>query len=141
MNAGWGAVIAAVNADIARRQLSQKDYADTIGVDPGTLKDFLDGTRTPRGTTTTKYEKALGWAPGTIREVVAGRMSAPEQEETPSASIGEVLGVDVSDLPTAAQEEVEAAARLRAYQVARELRASLVDVTSPSVIVGDQSGE
>lgn len=42
------------------------------GADPGTISDFLNGSRWPKLGTQGKIEKALGWSPGTIRQIGNG---------------------------------------------------------------------
>lgn len=136
----WEDVRSAVRTDMALREMSQTEYArGVLEIDPGTFRDFLRGTRDAQSKTATRIEQGLGWEAGTIANYIAGRVDRlPEgvDDETPSASWSEALGVDVSDLPLPAQQEVEAAARLAALERSRKLRAELVDVKSPSVILG-----
>ncbi len=53
---------------------------DQTGVDPGTIGDFLNGLRWPKLSTQGKIEAALGWEPGTIRQVGNGGEVPPLPE-------------------------------------------------------------
>lgn len=125
MNADrWDAVRAAVQADLASTGETPGRYAQTVGIDPGTLADFLAGRRTPKSPTQAKLESRLGWGAGTIANVVAGRAEIPDVgggAQTPGVS----LDIDLSDLSPTDREEVIAAARLTALERARAIRRSL----------------
>jgi hypothetical protein len=47
-------------------------FAKRAGIDPGTLGNFLDGTRWPQSRTLSKIEAAIGWTPGYIAELAEG---------------------------------------------------------------------
>jgi hypothetical protein len=47
-------------------------FAKRAGVDPGTLANFLDGTRWPQSRTLSKIEAAIGWTAGYIAELAEG---------------------------------------------------------------------
>jgi hypothetical protein len=69
----------AMSRDLARRVVRREvapqgrlAFAKRAGVDPGTLANFLDGTRWPQSRTLSKIEAAIGWAPGYISELAEG---------------------------------------------------------------------
>jgi hypothetical protein len=69
-----------MNEDAARREVRRAvearggrvTFARAAGVDPGTLSDFIDGTRWPHAKTRTKIEQALGWDAGRITDLAEG---------------------------------------------------------------------
>lgn len=73
----------AVAAWMAHLEWNNTQLVAATGADPGTIGDFLNGKRWPKIGTQGKIERALGWAPGTLRSIAAG---APEPE--PTAGVG-----------------------------------------------------
>lgn len=61
-----------VAAWLARNEKNPAWLVDQTGADPGTIGDFLNGLRWPKTGTQGKIEKALGWHPGTIRQIGNG---------------------------------------------------------------------
>lgn len=70
----------AVAAWLASRKLNPAWLVDETGADPGTISDFLNGTRWPKLSTQGKLESALGWEPGTIRRIGNGGPVPPLSE-------------------------------------------------------------
>ena len=69
----------AMSRELARRAVRREvapegrlAFAKRAGVDPGTLANFLDGTRWPQSRTLSKIEAAIGWPPGYIAELAEG---------------------------------------------------------------------
>lgn len=62
-----------VAAWLAQNELSITWLAETAGADPGTVGDFLNGSRWPKVGTQGRFEKALGWPAGSIRQIGQGR--------------------------------------------------------------------
>lgn len=62
----------AVRRAVEASQLGVYGFADRAGVDPGTLRDFLDGTRWPQSKNRNKIERALGWPDGRITDLADG---------------------------------------------------------------------
>src|SRR5688500_18512912 len=69
-----------MDEDLARRAVrraveakgGRKDFADSAGIDSGTLTDFLEGIRWPHPKTRSKIETALGWPAGRILDIAEG---------------------------------------------------------------------
>lgn len=66
------AVRTAVTAEMAHRGWNIADLHQAARIDPGTVSDFLAGTRWPQIKTLGRIEQALGWKAGTIAAVLAG---------------------------------------------------------------------
>ena len=66
------AVRVAVTAEMASRGWNIADLRNAADIDPGTIGDFLDGSRWPQIRTLGKIEKALDWPAGTIAAMLAG---------------------------------------------------------------------
>lgn len=84
----------AVEAAMGERGWDVADMVRGIGVDPGTLRDFLNGQRWPRTSTRGKIERALGWESGTIRAIAEGVGQAPGARPARPADIAELLATD-----------------------------------------------
>lgn len=67
----------AVAAAMAHLEWNNTQLVAATGADPGTIGDFLNGKRWPKIGTQGKIERALGWAPGTLRLIASGG-PAPE---------------------------------------------------------------
>lgn len=123
----WDAVRSAIAGHLAASGLTQGAYAKDVGVDPGTLGDFLDGRRTANAPSQAKYERALGWKHGTIADIVAGRVEVPtgnaERPESDASELEVALGLDLSDMEPTERTEVLAAAMLAALERRRQLAA------------------
>lgn len=61
-----------VAAWLAHNELSISWLAEKAEADPGTVGDFLNGTRWPKVGTQGRFEKALGWPAGVIRQMGQG---------------------------------------------------------------------
>lgn len=62
----------AVRAEMGVRGWNTQDLIDASGLDRSTLGDFLAGTRWPQSRTLGAVERALGWVPGAIAEMLEG---------------------------------------------------------------------
>lgn len=62
----------AVAAWLARHHRNPAWLVDVTGADPGTIGDFLNGSRWPKLGTQGKIEQAVGWPAGTIRHIGNG---------------------------------------------------------------------
>jgi hypothetical protein len=76
-NANQARAAQAVAAWLAHHEKNPAWLVDMTGADPGTIGDFLNGHRWPKLGTQGKIEKALGWPPGSIRQIGLGY--PPEQ--------------------------------------------------------------
>jgi len=123
--AGLEDVQRAINAELARLGMTPGQLAREIGIDPGTLTDLLSGARKPKSPTQGKIERYFQWPAGTIAEVLAGRGVLPDVSGTSDTPDGVLLDIDLSDLPERDRELVVAAARLKALEVAREVRRTM----------------
>jgi transcriptional regulator with XRE-family HTH domain len=61
-------------------------FAKRAGVDPGTLANFLDGTRWPQSRTLSKIEAAIGWTPGYIFDLAEGSTTSEIQSDASSGA-------------------------------------------------------
>ena len=72
--------------DAAANEKNTRWLVDATGADPGTIADFLAGTRWPKLGTQGKIERALQWPPGVIRQIGNGAdpdgVGARAQSET-----------------------------------------------------------
>ena len=73
----------AVAARMAHLEWNNAQLVAATGADPGTIGDFLNEKRWPKIGTQGKIERAVGWPPGTLRDIAAG---APAPE--PDAVVG-----------------------------------------------------
>jgi transcriptional regulator with XRE-family HTH domain len=55
------------------RGMGQLPFARTAGIDVKTLTGIEAGKRAPHPGTQRKIERALGWEPGTIRQILEGQ--------------------------------------------------------------------
>lgn len=103
----------AVAAELADRGWSHVDLSlatvadgsDESAVDLGTIGDFLSYKRWPKIGTQGRFERALGWAPGTIRLIAVGKAERPSAEV--SASDTESLPEEQID-PRDIEDDTEA---------------------------------
>ncbi|MDP9820430.1 hypothetical protein [Nocardioides massiliensis] len=87
---------------------------DATGADPGTISTFLNQERWPKLSTQGKIEKALGWPPGTIRQIGNGAdvppdLLTPPGEPAETTPVG--AGVDpelLAELAHASPDAIEA---------------------------------
>jgi|GEM_PF-3009727 len=105
---------------MGQQGLSIAALTRTTSLDKATIGDFLAGTRWPRPASLTKLDVALGWAPGTIDRISRG-IEADVRPPSQDAS-GVLLDIDLTDLDEHDRDLVITAARLRALEVAREVR-------------------
>lgn len=113
----------AVRDELATRGWDRARFGREAGVDPATLRDFLSGARWPRPATLTKYDRALGWEPGTLDRIARGAAEAPVSDLGHTAGV--LLDMDESayaDLDPSEREEAIAAAKLAFTRTAREIR-------------------
>lgn len=104
---------------MAERRLEVAEVSRATKLDPGTITDFLAGSRWPRNASLARLDAFFDWEPGTLANLAA------RAEPTPPAGL--VLDVDegvLAGLTAAEREEVLAAARLAAMRTAREIRQS-----------------
>lgn len=111
---------------MSAKRLSTAALAKSIGLDPGTVGDFLNGTRWPQAVTRAKLEEAVDWPTGSIAAIADG---APVPE-----SVGAVAdaprGAVLLDLPAEVtegmspmeREELIATLKARAFEKAAEIR-------------------
>lgn len=116
----------AIEGYMSRRRWGISDLASAAGVDPGTVADLLNGSRSPRVATLGKLEDAMEWEHGTILAIGAGEQVDPTVRPARDSSV-------LLDLPPEAlegfgpaeREEVQAAAKAFALERAREIRRRL----------------
>lgn len=72
----------AVAAWLAHHERNATWLVRHSGADPGTIGDFLKGSRWPKYTTQGKIEKALEWPAGTLTEIVDGAEPPPLEQPT-----------------------------------------------------------
>lgn len=114
----------AVRAALRERSIEPARLAREAKLDPGTVNDFLNGQRWPRSTSLGKIETYFDWAPGYLDRVARG-IEEPNVGASLHAGDGILLDIDASALDGLSLEErdeVVTAAKLRALQVAREIR-------------------
>ncbi|GAA1138767.1 hypothetical protein [Nocardioides aquiterrae] len=87
-----------VAAWLAQNEKNPAWLVDQTGADPGTIGDFLNGVRWPKTGTQGKIEKALGWQPGTIRQIGNGADFDPPmvnlRKDSPTSSAGRTEEAD-----------------------------------------------
>lgn len=76
-----------VSAWLAHNERNIAWLADKAEVDPGTVGDFLNGSRWPKVRTQGRLEKALGWPAGTIHQIAQGAQVSPPMD-LPSDTVG-----------------------------------------------------
>lgn len=85
MDWDWTALATALKDRRSDLRLTQEELAERAGVHTGTIKDYEAGkayTRMPKSWSA--LERALGWAPGSARDVLQG--GAPTIFTTPNAA-------------------------------------------------------
>jgi hypothetical protein len=102
----------AVAAWLAKHRRNPSWLVGQTGADPGTIGDFLNGTRWPKLGTQGKIEAAVGWAPGTIRQIGNGG-DVPDLTDRDGRSGPSPVGANVdpellAELSTASPETIEA---------------------------------
>lgn len=114
----------AVRRAMAEKGLNNADITRATKLDKSTVGDFLSGERWPRPATLVRFDEALGWDAGTIDGIARGVID-PDVRPTDQTPEGVLLDIDLSDLPERDRELVVAAARLKALEVAREVRRTM----------------
>lgn len=107
-NEGQRIAAQAVAAELARREWNITDLVQLTSADPGTIGDFLNGSRWPKLGTQGKVEKALGWEAGTIRSISLGGPIPQPEQPTPATPVG--AGVDpevLAELQELSPDEVQ----------------------------------
>lgn len=118
-----------VRAALAEKGWNVADLAREAKIDPGTIGDFLNGTRWPQLATRQKIDRALGWWPGSIDFYARGQVPPSSADDENVGGADQDGGV-LLNLPAEALEgldamqrrEVIAAAELAALERAREVR-------------------
>lgn len=110
----------AVRTAMGQQGLSIAAVTRATNLDKATIGDFLAGDRWPRPASLTKLDEALGWAPGTIDRISRGIET--DVRPTNDDPTGVLLDIDLTDLNERDRDLVVTAARLRALEVAREVR-------------------
>lgn len=101
----------AVAAWLAHRRRNPAWLVAATGADPGTIGDFLNGSRWPKLGTQGRIEAAIGWQPGTIRQI--GNGGPVPAIDTHDATTGSPVGANVdpgliAELSAASPETIEA---------------------------------
>lgn len=108
--------------------LTRKDFAEKIGIDPGTLADFIEGKRWAQGPKRTKMEDGIGWPAGTISRLERGETLAGILQGQPdAAAFVTKLGADSPGLDEAPGLVAELD---RVKQEVRELRQDVSSVAA-----------
>jgi hypothetical protein len=102
----------AVAAWLAKQRRNPAWLVAETGVDPGTIGDFLNGLRWPKLGTQGKIEGAIGWPPGTIRQIGNGG-APPDLDRADSRRESVPVGANVdpdliAELSAASPETIEA---------------------------------
>lgn len=101
---------------LAERDLTITWLAEKAEADPGTAGDFLAGLRWPKLKTQARFEKALGWPSGIIRQIGFG-------EDVPDSLFGPAVGADAEDASYVASPGERVEGGSRDDEVLREIRA------------------
>lgn len=118
----------AVEAEMSRRRWGIADLATAAGIDPGTVSDLLNGNRSPRITTYSKLDDALGWPNGTILAIGAGDdVSLTVRPDSDSSVLLDLPPEALAGFGPAEREEIQAAAKAVALERAREIRRRLAE--------------
>lgn len=119
----------AVRAAMADREVEVAEVSRATRLDPGTIADFLNGSRWPRNASLAKLDAYFGWEPGTLANMAARSEPTDSdvrgQRQDPSSGV--LLDLDdqvLAGLTPAEREEVVTAAKLSAIKAAREIRQS-----------------
>ncbi len=94
-----------VAAWLAHHEKNPAWLVDETKADPGTIGDFLNGSRWPKLGTQGRIERALGWRAGTIRQIGNGAdpdelgatVGAEPQDESYVAAPGDRVEGEVSN--------------------------------------------
>jgi hypothetical protein len=101
----------AVAAWLAKQRRNPAWLVTETGADPGTIGDFLNGSRWPKLATQGKIEAAVGWAPGTIRQIGNGGDVPAVEDPAPNRATPVGANVDpdlIAELNAASPETIEA---------------------------------
>lgn len=98
----------AVYVAMAQREWNPTDLQRGAGLDPGTVGDFLNGSRWPRPKTLAKVERALGWPAGSIAAMELGA-DAPSEDQGPAELPVEEHDADFRRIDEMAISEAEKA--------------------------------
>lgn len=117
--------------------------AETAGIDPGTVGDFLNEQRWPKNTTLGKIDAALGWQVGTIRQLAAGAQVDIVWGEAAGIGLDRSVGGDAHDADdrsyvSAPGERVEQ--RITNEDLLREILRSRAEYDQIRAAVRDLSG-
>lgn len=82
---------------MARWEKSNGWLCERADLDPGTVGDFLAGTRWPKSRTQGRIEKALGWPAGTIHQIGGGTPVDPALLEVNPDESPETVGDETED--------------------------------------------
>lgn len=124
---------------------SQGQLAEVAGVAVGTVQRLEGGKPYPRlPNRTPAIERALGWAPGTVRKIVEGEIDQPEAR-MPAARTGENAAREALEMTRSLHPEEEQAyrdaleaARSLSRSEKRRLLAELFDDAEPAVKSGER---
>jgi hypothetical protein len=102
----------AVAAWLAKHRRNPAWLVTATGADPGTIGDFLNGSRWPKLSTQGKIEGAVGWPPGTIRLIGNGG-DVPALDADAARGTDSPVGANVdpdliAELSAASPETIEA---------------------------------
>lgn len=114
-----------VETELSNRGWNIADLAREAGTDPGTVGDFLGGSRWPQYATRSRIATALGWTPDSIALIERGAEPMPGTVGTSTQDAGVLLDMPpeaLEGLGPAEREEVITAAKLSALEKAREIR-------------------
>lgn len=101
----------AVAAWLAHQRRNPAWLVAETRADPGTIGDFLNGSRWPKLGTQGKIEAALGWRPGTIRQIGNGGDVPELTADRPldAGPVGSNVDPDlIAQLSAASPETIEA---------------------------------
>lgn len=87
----------AVENAIGSKRISIEQFAEGAQIDPGTLRDFINGIRQPQVRTIGAIEIGLGWEPGTIKAIARGEIVGPRVEGAPTDELRYQRPPDMSD--------------------------------------------
>ena len=101
-----------VAAWLAQQRRNPAWLVTATGADPGTIGDFLNGSRWPKLGTQGRIEAAIGWPPGTIRQIGNGG-PVPALDDQQSSTSRSPVGANVdpeliAELSAASQETIDA---------------------------------
>ena len=104
----WRRAASAVVARMSELRLTAARLAELAEVDAKTVGNFLDRGMKPRTSSRGGYEKALGWAYGSLTRVARGEepVQAAEPEAAVGASLDPELLAELSDSRPEEQQRV-----------------------------------